>query len=246
MPAGSGRPLLPADPWLRAEARRIMWIIASDTQPYQNIPFIIQSMPVSSSGIRDAIRRRSELHRLGARPAAMPPIGRGVLRRRGARRPPSGSLFRFPGTFAVLDDGRHRRRTAAAGEPGEAIFWCRESRWRVLVWGMVRAAPTVHPLRLHFIRREFGALEGIMENCAGRFAVGDEITHADCFLVPQIRTRCWQVSTWPESSRSCRGSGRIRSPCPEVRAVLDDAGGVVQPLAFNAEKFEVHANKSIA
>ena len=33
----SGRPLLPDDPWLRAEARRIMWIIAADIQPYQNI-----------------------------------------------------------------------------------------------------------------------------------------------------------------------------------------------------------------
>ena len=29
---------------------------------------------------------------------------------------------------------------------------------------------------------------------------------------------------------------------PEVRAVLDEAGGVVQPLAFDAEKFEVYAD----
>ena len=36
--------LLPTDPWLRAETQRIMWIIAADTQPYQNIPFIIQAM----------------------------------------------------------------------------------------------------------------------------------------------------------------------------------------------------------
>ena len=36
-------------------------------------------------------------------------------------------------------------------------------------------------------RREFGALETIMARCAGRFAVGDAISHADCFLVPQIR-----------------------------------------------------------
>ena len=36
--------LMPLDPWLRAEVRRIMWIIAADVQPYQNIPFIIQAM----------------------------------------------------------------------------------------------------------------------------------------------------------------------------------------------------------
>ena len=90
----SGKPLMPADPWQRAEAQRIAWIIAADVQPYQNIPFIIQAM-------------------------------------------------------------------------GE--------------WGMVRAEPLVHPLRLHFIRREFSAIEGLLTNCAGRFAVGDEISHADCF-----------------------------------------------------------------
>ena len=28
---------------------------------------------------------------------------------------------------------------------------------------------------------------------------------------------------------------------PEVRAVLEEAGGIVQPLAFDAEKFEVYA-----
>ena len=69
---GIGRSLLPDDPWERAEVRRIAWIIAADTQPYQNIPFIIQ----------------------------------------------------------------------AIGE-----------------WGMVKAAPLTHPLRLHFVRREFGAVE---------------------------------------------------------------------------------------
>ncbi|MEC7791390.1 MAG: glutathione S-transferase family protein, partial [Pseudomonadota bacterium] len=67
--------LLPTDPWLRAEVQRIMWIIAADTQPYQNIPFIIQAM-------------------------------------------------------------------------GE--------------WGMVKDNPTRHPLRLHFIRREFGAIENLL------------------------------------------------------------------------------------
>ena len=91
---------MPLDPWLRAEVRRIMWIIAADVQPYQNIPFIIQAM-------------------------------------------------------------------------GE--------------WSMVKASPTLLPLRLYFIRREFGALDAIMAKCSGHFAVGETISLADCFLVPQIR-----------------------------------------------------------
>ena len=33
---------------------------------------------------------------------------------------------------------------------------------------------------------------------------------------------------------------------PEVQAVLEDAGGTVQPLAFDAEKFEVYAATATA
>ena len=151
----SGRPLLPDDPWLRAEARRIMWIIAADVQPYQNIPFIIQAM-------------------------------------------------------------------------GE--------------WGMVKAVPTEHPLRLHFIRREFGALEKILSQSAGRFAVGDQITYGDCFLVPQVRNALLAGidlgHEFPTLSRVWENMLCV----PEVLAVLEDAGGIVQPLAFDPEKFELYAD----
>ena len=37
-----GSSLLPEDPWANADVKRLMWIIAADIQPYQNIPFIIQ------------------------------------------------------------------------------------------------------------------------------------------------------------------------------------------------------------
>ena len=148
------RAMLPDDPWLRAQMRRIMWIVAADIQPYQNIPFIIQ----------------------------------------------------------------------AIGE-----------------WGMVKAAPTVHPLRVHFIRREFGALETILGQCAGDFAVGNEITLADCFLVPQVRNA---LLAGIELSSEFLVLSRIWENAivvPEVAAVLEEAGGIVQPFAFDAEKFEVYS-----
>ena len=159
LPAGLGQPLLPDDPWLRAEARRIAWIIAADTQPYQNIPFIIQAM-------------------------------------------------------------------------GE--------------WGMVKAAPTVHPLRLHFIRREFGAIEHILAGCARRFAVGDNISHADCFLVPQVRNALLAgidlEAEFPILSRVF--ANMIAEPV--VERLLKDAGGIVQPYAFDADKFEVYVKDADA
>ena len=145
--------MLPEDAWARAEARRIMWIIAADTQPYQNIPFIIQAM-------------------------------------------------------------------------GE--------------WGMIKAPPTVHPLRLHFIRREFGAIEFILTTCAGRFAVGDAVTQADCFLVPQVRNALLAgidlAAEFPTLSRVWENLLAV----PEIAVVIEDAGGVVQPLVFDSDKFEVY------
>ena len=153
--ADLGRPMLPEDPWLRAEVLRIAWIVASDIQPYQNIPFIIQ----------------------------------------------------------------------AIGE-----------------WGMVKAPPAVHPLRLHFIRREFGAIEEILGRCAGWFAVGDDITIADCFLVPQVRNALLAGidlgREFPTLSRVFDNAVAV----PEVAAVLEAAGGIVQPIAFDADKFEVYAD----
>ena len=156
---GGGRAMLPEDPWLRAEARRIAWIIAADTQPYQNIPFIIQ----------------------------------------------------------------------AIGE-----------------WGMVKAPPAVHPLRLHFIRREFGALETILSRCAGRFAVGDAITLADCFLVPQVRNALLAGIDLPVEFPALSRVFENAVAVPEVAEVLEAAGGIVQPLAFDAEKFEVYADVDVA
>ena len=145
--------MLPTDLWRRAEVQRIMWIIAADTQPYQNIPFIIQAM--------------SE-------------------------------------------------------------------------WGMVKADPTRHPLRLHFIRREFGAIEKLLTRCAGKFAVGDSVTLADCFLVPQIRNALLAEIDLPSEFPILSTVWNNLLDVPEVRAVLDDAGGIIQPLIYDVEQFEVY------
>ena len=145
--------LLPTDPWLRAEVQRVMWIVAADTQPYQNIPFIIQAM-------------------------------------------------------------------------GE--------------WEMVKADPTRHPLRVHFIRREFSAIENLLLRCAGKFAVGDSVSLADCFLAPQIRNALLAEIDLPSEFPILSSVWNNLLNVPEVRAVLDDAGGIVQPLVYDAEKFEVY------
>ena len=156
LPTGADKTMLPEDPWMRAEVRRIMWIVAADIQPYQDIPFIIQAM-------------------------------------------------------------------------GE--------------WGMIKAPPLTHPLRLHFVRREFGAVEKIMCQCAGKFSVGDEITLADCFLVPQIRNALLAeidlAGEFPTMSRVWENLLGVEV----ISGVLEEFGGIVQPLAFDADKFEVYARR---
>jgi len=105
---------------------------------------------------------------------------------------------------------------------------------------MTKAPPTVHPLRLHFIRREFGAIESILTTCAGRFAVGDAVTQADCFLVPQVRNALLAgidlAAEFPTLSRVWENLLAV----PEIAVVIEDAGGVVQPLVFDSDKFEVY------
>ena len=111
-------------------------------------------------------------------------------------------------------------------------------------WGMVRNTPLNHPLRIHFIQREFGAMEKIMEKCSGKFAVGDHITLADCFLIPQIRnallTQINLENEFPTISRVWNNLLNVEI----VEATLEEFGGVVQPFAFNSDKFEVYVKES--
>ncbi|MEM7188846.1 MAG: glutathione S-transferase N-terminal domain-containing protein [Pseudomonadota bacterium] len=141
--------MVPDDPWLQAEMRRIMWIIAADVQPYQNVPFITQAM---------------------------------------------------------------------------------------LDWGMVEGHPLTHPLRQHFIRREFGALNGIMGHCAGTCAVGDTVTLADCFLLPQIRNALLAEIDLPNEFPVLSRVFDHVCDQPGIAEVIEDAGGKVQPMVIDREK----------
>lgn len=105
-------------------------------------------------------------------------------------------------------------------------------------WDMIKATPTTHPLRLHFIRREFSALEGIISNTAGKSTVGDALTLADCFIVPQIRNSLLGGIDLPNEFPVMNEvfKNLLKTTC--VAKVVNDAGGTIQPLAFDVEKFE--------
>ena len=148
---GDQSPMVPKDPWLKAEMNRIIWIVAADTQPYQNIPFIIQAM-------------------------------------------------------------------------GE--------------WGMKKESPVSHPLRKHFIKREFSALESILKKCSGQFCVGDRITYADCFLVPQIRNALASKIDIKKYFPNLNKVWQNMLNFPPVLTVLEDAGGIVQPIVLDKEQLQ--------
>ena len=80
-----------------------------------------------------------------------------------------------------------------------------------------------------------------MSESAGDFAIGDSLSLADCFLVPQVRNALLAgidlAAEFPVLNRVWKNAIQDTA----VRSVIDDAGGVIQPLAFDAEKFEVYA-----
>lgn len=50
----------------------------------------------------------------------------------------------------------------------------------------------------HFIAHGLGALEALLQETAGRYSVGDSVTLADCFLVPQLfHARRYEVDVTP-------------------------------------------------
>ena len=149
------KPIIPQDPWERAEVKRIMYIIAADVQPYQNIPFLVQAM-------------------------------------------------------------------------GE--------------WGMIKTPPLQHPLRMHFIRREFGALENILALTSGNFCVGNSITYADCFLVPQVRNALASdknlLTEFPQIEKVWNNMLTESS----VYDTLINSGGIIQPIIIDEEQIKKYTS----
>ena len=144
-------PLVPDDPFLKAEMRRIQWIVAADTQPYQNIPFIIQAM-------------------------------------------------------------------------GE--------------WGMKKAQPVKHPLRRHFINREFSAIEKVLESVSGNFCIGDSVSYADCFLIPQIRNALASDISLKSDFPNLNKVWENMLALPNVLKIFEEAGGIIQPIVVDEKKLK--------
>ncbi|KUE81629.1 maleylacetoacetate isomerase [Aeromonas schubertii] len=72
---------------------------------------------------------------------------------------------------------------------------------------------------LHWIRETFRALEQMLSACSGIYCVGDEVTLADCMLVPQIynaRRYNMDISVFPNIQR-------IHDNCMALQAFADAA-----------------------
>ncbi|MCY3856078.1 MAG: hypothetical protein OXF78_07275, partial [Rhodospirillales bacterium] len=65
---------------------------------------------------------------------------------------------------------------------------------------------------------------------------------ADCFLVPQVRNALLAGIDLPGEFPTLSRVWENAIAVPEAAAVLNEAGGIVQPFAFDAEKFEVYAD----
>lgn len=102
-------------------------------------------------------------------------------------------------------------------------------------FGMVAAPVETHPFRRRFIRRGFAALEAILERKVGQFSVGDSVSKADVFLVPQVRNALGcGVDVEAEFPRVYGVFSRCLDRVVAFREVLEESGGVRQPASKRA------------
>ena len=83
--------------------------------------------------------------------------------------------------------------------------------------------------RKKFIEEGFAPLERILADCSGQHCVGDSITLADVFLVPQVRNGLGvgvDLKAFPTIERLWNNMIAIDG----VRNVLEENGGVVQAM----------------
>ena len=64
----------------------------------------------------------------------------------------------------------------------------------------------------------------------------------DCFLVPQVRNALLAGIDLPGEFPTLSRVWENAIAVPEAAAVLREAGGIIQPFAFDAEKFEVYSH----
>ena len=83
-----------------------------------------------------------------------------------------------------------------------------------------------------------------MQQCSGEFSVGNTVTLADCFLVPQIRNALLADLDLPKEFPTLARVWTNLLKVPAIANTLDEFGGVVQPFSFDSEKFEVYVRES--
>ena len=81
-------------------------------------------------------------------------------------------------------------------------------------------------------------MESILKKCSGDFCVGDRVTYADCFLVPQIRNALASKIDIKKCFPNLNKVWQNMLDFPPVLKVLEDAGGIVQLIVVDQEHYK--------
>ena len=75
-------------------------------------------------------------------------------------------------------------------------------------------------------------------NVSGKFCVGDSVSYADCFLIPQIRNALASDIPLEKDFPNLNKVWENMLALPKVLDIFERAGGIIQPIVIDEKRLK--------